>query len=264
MKSSPGSGPYASVGAGGYTHCLMLPSFPPDASPSSQSARVFHFDKHGNGHAGMRTRTALCIFPPMPSRKRMFFFSTPPLLLYPHARPRRRQSRECSLTAPRQQGPGNQPHEGRAWSTERCRRHKHTRRHARSQTGMPARGRYSDVCAHTRAQAHTSRPRRECVRGSKRGLAVIYSSVFSCSQEATSPRSCKHTERQASVSCSPGNNKWSPHMNVHTTCGIACTNTYTRMRKGVGALTVKRQDNILPRDRSETKGSCGARRGFGR
>lgn len=73
MKSSPGSGPYASVGAGGYTHGLMLPSFPPDVSRSSQSARVFHFDKHGNGHASVRTRAALCIFPLKPSIKRMFF-----------------------------------------------------------------------------------------------------------------------------------------------------------------------------------------------
>lgn len=82
MKSSPGSGPYASVGAGGYTHRLMLPSFPPDVSRSSQSARVFHFDKHGNGHAGVRTRAALCIFPLMPSIKRMFFFfhASPPSL----------------------------------------------------------------------------------------------------------------------------------------------------------------------------------------
>lgn len=40
--------------------------------------------------------------------------------------------------------------------------------------------------------------------------------TLSCSQEATSPRSCKHTETQASVSSNPGNNKWSPHTGAHT------------------------------------------------
>lgn len=62
--------------AAGYTHCLMLPSFPPDVSRSSQSARVFHFDKHGNGHAGVRTRRSPVHIPTDAEQKEdvLFFF----------------------------------------------------------------------------------------------------------------------------------------------------------------------------------------------
>ena len=106
--------------------------------------------------------------------------------------------------------------------------------------------RYSRICTRTHAcrrtcmRANTSQMRPERTRSdthklqglreSERELERVGCYLFislPCSQEATSPRSCKHTETQASVSSNPGNNKWSPHTSMHTHMWDACTNTYT-------------------------------------
>lgn len=60
---------------------------------------------------------------------------------------------------------------------------------------------------------------RECARQLERVGCYLFISL-SCSQEATSARSCKHRETRASARRSPGNNKWSPHISARTTCGM--------------------------------------------
>lgn len=74
---------------------------------------------HTDTHAHTHTHGALCIFLLMPRIKRMFF---PSMRVFVPGSVREGMLSDGFL--PR--GARNQLDEGRAWSTERCRRRKHT------------------------------------------------------------------------------------------------------------------------------------------
>lgn len=110
---------------------------------------------------------------------------------------------------------------------------------------------------------HTGTHKLQGLRESERELERVGCYLFitlSCSQEATSPRSCKHTETQASVSSNPGNNKWSPHTSTHTHMWEVCTNTYTHVVHICPDIAKTRQH--LPWDRMKTKEDYNARQSF--
>lgn len=72
---------------------------------------------------------------------------------------------------------------------------------------------------------------------------------LSCSQEATSPQSCKHTETQASVSLNPGNNKRSLYTSMHTLTWDACTSTATNLGcQNPSRAMTRQQHPFLPWD----------------
>ena len=81
------------------------------------------------------------------------------------------------------------------------------------------------------AQVHTqtSRPGRVWERAIVERVRCYLFISLSCSREATSPRSCKHTETQASVSSNPGNNKWSPHRYMRD---VGCQHKHTHTLAG--------------------------------
>lgn len=156
--------------------------------------------------------------------------------LHPHVCPWLRQRGNALWRLPAKRGQESARWR-RAWSTERCRRHRHTRcdtcghKHACTRTHRARKHTCAGAGAYVRThtQTHTQlQGLREWVRELERVGCYLFISL-SCSQEATSPRSCKHTETRASVSSNPGNNKWSPHSSVHTHTWDACTNTYTHV-----------------------------------
>lgn len=125
--------------------------------------------------------------------------------------------------------------------------------------------RYRPICTHTHNETstHAGTHKLQGLRESERELERVGCYLFitlSCSQEATSPRSCKHTETQASVSSNPGNNKWSPHTSMHTHMREVCTNTYTHVVHIRPDIAKTRQHP--PWDRMKTKEDYNARQSF--
>lgn len=125
-------------------------------------------------------------------------------------------------------GARNQPDEGEAWSAERCWRDKHTlaMRNAWSQTGASLHTLHTNSQIQVYTHMHTLQGLRE---GELERVGCYLFISFSCSQEATSPQSCKHTETRASVSLNPGNNKRSLYTSMHTFTWDACTSTSTNL-----------------------------------
>lgn len=227
-----------------FSRCLSILSI-----SWSVSLRQMQKWVHAHTYASMCTCThaARCIFLLMPRIKRMFFRS---IRMFVPASVREGMLSDGSL--PR--GARNQLDEGepgplrdaedtnthnvtRAVTNRNACTHTH-RAHRHTCTGTGTCVRIRTVRhEHMHGDTHKLQGLRECVRELERVGCYLFISL-SCSQEATSPRSCKHTETQDSVSSNPGNNKWSPHTSMHTHMWDACTNTHTHMR-GVSALTAK-------------------------